>query len=131
MCVAVLPAWSADSEHDLDRPGLGFDTAAAGLADLLRLVGYRYEAKQSAMARYSRIGFEAAAVSGLAVATGMAVTPVQRVAELRFGHPFAVVAVSRDAPHEQDTATAVPAPWQGMPVFSAWITDPDDVSDTD
>ena len=44
----------------------------------------------------------------------------RRVAELRFGHPYAVVAVTSDA---------AGGPWQGVPVFSAWITEPVDAGD--
>jgi hypothetical protein len=40
----------------------------------------------------------------------------RRTAELRFGHPYAVVA----------TANQPGSPWHRVPVFSAWITDPDD-----
>jgi hypothetical protein len=42
-----------------------------------------------------------------------------RHAELRFGHPYAVVALVQD-----DTS-----PWQGLPVFSAWVTEPENASD--
>ncbi len=132
VCLAVLPAWSATSEHDLAGPGLGFDAAAAALAGLLGLVDYQYEAKQSAVARYSRIGFEAAAVTAFAVLESLALHEgVQRVAELRFGHPFAVVAVSRDPHVDRETGAVTHAPWHGMPVFSAWVTDPDDARDAD
>jgi hypothetical protein len=48
---------------------LGFDAPAAALADLLGLVDHTYQARQSGMARYSRVGFEAAAVTALAVGT--------------------------------------------------------------
>ncbi len=50
------------------------------------------------MARYSRTGFEAAAVTVLAgLAAYAAPRAVRRVAELRFGHPYAVVAVATRA----------------------------------
>jgi len=124
---AVLPAWSANSEHDLAGPRLGFGTVAAAVADLLGLVDYGYKAKQSAVARYSRIGFEAAAVTGFFETTS-APSGVQRVAELRFGHPFAVVAVTRSEHLDKEAGAA---PWHGLPVFSAWITDPDDTPEAD
>jgi hypothetical protein len=69
------------------------------------------------MARYSRTGFEAAAATAVAAALAMRV-PRQglvRTAELRFGHPYAAVAV-----------TAGAGPWHGLPVFSAWVADPSD-----
>lgn len=109
--VAVLPAWSARTELALTDPSLGFATAIQPLAQ-----GDPWTAKQSAVARYSRTGFEAAAASAVAVALAMRVprAGLIRTAELRFGHPFATVAV-----------TAGPGPWHGLPVFSAWVTDPE------
>jgi hypothetical protein len=111
-CTAVLPAWSAHSQQDLSDPSLGFAAAAAVLAP-----GDPWQARQAAMARYSRVGFEAAAVTALAIA--MAARPSRpgliRAAELRFGHPYAVVAVA-----------AGDGPWHGLPVFSAWVAQPED-----
>jgi hypothetical protein len=109
--VAVLPAWSARTELGLTDPSLGFGTAIRPLAQ-----GDPWMAKQSAVARYSRTGFEAAAASAVAVALAIRVprAGVIRTAELRFGHPYAAVAV-----------TAGPGPWRGLPVFSAWVADPE------
>jgi hypothetical protein len=125
-CTAVLPAWSARSEHQLDRSELGFPAAARALAELLGMRAYRYAAKQSAVARYSRVGFEAAAVSAMAVVAGFVMPRegVVRVAELRFGHPFAVVAVAVDGDNRE--GTTAPGPWHGAPVFSAWVADVED-----
>jgi hypothetical protein len=111
-CTAVLPAWSANSEHDLSDPSLGFAAVAQALAP-----GDPWQARQAAMARYTRVGFEAAAVTGLAVAMAMRVPRpgLIRTAELRFGHPFAVVAV-----------VTGDSPWQGLPAFSAWVAQPED-----
>jgi hypothetical protein len=111
-CTAVLPAWSANSEHDLSDPGLGFAAVAQALAP-----GDPWQARQAAMARYTRVGFEAAAVTGVAIAMAMRVPRpgLIRTAELRFGHPFAVVAV-----------VTGDSPWQGLPVFSAWVAQPED-----
>ena len=47
-----------------------------------------------------------------------------RTAELRFGHPYAVVAVARPG----TTATAA-RPWSALarlPVFSAWVAKADE-----
>jgi len=120
-CSAALPAWSARSSHDLAAPGLGFAEAMAALAP-----GDPWQAGQSAMARYGRVGFEAAAVSAAAAAMAMT-TPRQgliRTAGLRFGHPYAVVAVTVD-PGGRPGAGG-PGPWHGLPVFSAWVADPQD-----
>ena len=136
-CVAVLPAWYARSEHSLARAELGFPAAARSVAGLLGLAVHDYQAKQSAVARYSRVGFEAAAVSAMAVLMGFAMPRdgVVRVAELRFGHPFAVVAVavavddgaSGDPP--QGMSRPAPSPWHGLPVFSAWVAEVQDAAD--
>jgi hypothetical protein len=110
-CAAVLPAWSAHTDLDLSDPGLGFGAAMRSLAP-----GDPWQARQAAMARYTRTGFEAAAASAVATALAMRV-PRQglvRTAELRFGHPYAAVAV-----------TAGQGPWHGLPVFSAWVADPE------
>ncbi|HMG61976.1 MAG TPA: hypothetical protein VK599_03420 [Streptosporangiaceae bacterium] len=118
---AVLPAWSARSELDLAGPGLGFDAAAAALAG-----GDPWTAAQSAMARYTRTGFEAAAVSAVAIAAS-ARRPLagrRRVAELRFGQPYAVAAVAVDLDGD-----GRPGLWHGIPVFSAWVADPQDAAD--
>jgi hypothetical protein len=131
-CTAVLPAWSADSMYDLsEHPGLGFGAAAATLAALAGLDRFVYEARQAAVARYSRTGFEAAAVAALAVALSLRRTRpgVMRTAELRFGHPYAVVAVAADQDDHAGRHTPEPSPWRGLPVFSAWITQPEDADD--
>jgi hypothetical protein len=109
---AVVPAWSAKSRHKL--------TDADGFPAAAKALGFdQYEAAQSAVARYSRVGFEAAAVTGFASLTGMPQLRdgVARNAELRFGHPYAVVAVA--------TSWRASA-WDGVPVFSAWVADPED-----
>ncbi|GLZ00039.1 hypothetical protein [Actinoplanes sp. NBRC 103695] len=114
---AFLPAWSVTSQHDLSAPGLGFGAVADVLAPLLRVPPGGFQAAQSATARYDRYGFEAAAVSGFALMAGAAhqQTGVARTADLRFGHPYAVIAVA--SPHE-------PGPWHRLPVFSAWVASP-------
>jgi len=124
-CTAVLPAWAAQSQLNLGAdPTLGFDAAAATLAALAGVHRFQYEAQQAAMARYSRTGFEAAAVTGMMVALSarLGQPGVIRNAELRFGHPFAVVAAASQAGS---------SPWHGLPVFSAWITEPEDAGDQD
>jgi hypothetical protein len=116
---AVLPAWSAHGSHDLAHRTLGLPAAARVLASLLGPGEYGYEARQSAVARFHRVGFEAGAVSTLAVAVAYhpARPGLRRVAELRFGHPYAVVAVAIGS-----------GPWHGLPVFSAWVTDIEEAS---
>src|SRR5262249_36485030 len=106
------------SEHKLERADLGFPAAARGVAEALGLADFAYTAKQAAVARYSRVGFEAAAVTGMAMAAGVMTLrdggrPVPR---LRVGPPSAVGA----------GAAQPDGPWHGLPVFSAWVADPAD-----
>lgn len=125
----VLPAWSATSKHDLNRPDTGFPAAAAALIDLLPPPRefYLWTAAQSATARYDRTGFEAAAVTALPAGVSLPLTRpgVVREATLRFGHPFAAVAVTVDERRQGDPGRR--GPWHGVPVFSAWVSEPDDV----
>jgi hypothetical protein len=118
---ATLPAWSAQGEYDLLPVGpgepadLGFATAMAALCG-----DAEAQVRQSTVARYTRTGFEAAAVTGGMMLTSMPVMRdgVRRTAALRFGHPYAVVAVAGD-----DGAAGS---WGGLPVFSGWVAEPDD-----
>ena len=64
---SVLPAWSAETTVDLDREDLGLPTAARVIKRALGLTNLTYEAKQAAVARYTAVGFEAAAVTALAL----------------------------------------------------------------
>lgn len=125
-CTAVLPAWSASSRLDLTDPALGFGAAAHGLVPDAE----DFAASQAAMARYTRIGFEAAAVTALAVRAMARIPAPHRVAELLFGHPYAVVAVASDPAGRNGPRSAV-SPWHGVPVFSAWVSEPDDADADD
>ncbi len=119
-CTAVLPAWEARSEHGLNDPSLGFPAAADSLIGLLPPGDYDWDAKQAAMARYSRTGFQAAAVTSVGIRALAYREPREgllRQAVLRFAHPYAVVAVC-------DGGGA----WDGLPVFSAWVASPSDAS---
>ncbi|MEH1166803.1 hypothetical protein V6V47_15605 [Micromonospora sp. CPCC 205539] len=123
---ALLPCWSARSEHDLTDPALGLRAASATVARALALPVQDFEARQAAMARFGRYGFEAAAVTGSFGVTGMPPESVARTAELRFGHPYAVVAVATDTRADGGTG-----PWHGVTVFSGWVAEPEDLPDTD
>lgn len=117
-CAAVLPAWSATSKHDLSAAGLGFDAAKHALVRN----DDPWQAQQAAMARYSRTGFEAAAISALAVMAAARLPATHREVVLRFGHAYAVVAVTTDA-------NGRAGPWHGLPVFSAWVSEPENAAD--
>jgi hypothetical protein len=122
-----LPAWSATSSHELaTAPGVPmvFDalTRFARKEDLPVIFG----AKQTATASYSKTGFKAAAVTAMAMVAGsMPSRPevhevlVRRI-ELRFNRPYAVLACA--------AGDDGPAAWRGVPVFSAWITTPDETA---
>jgi hypothetical protein len=111
--------------HELTDPRLGFATVRHALDPV-----DPWEAGQAAMARYTRIGFEAAAVTSLYTARSALIRRpgVRRIAELRFGHPFAVVAVGAAEP--QTSRRPLPrSPWDGLVVFSAWVTHPEDAAE--
>lgn len=71
----------------------------------------RVEAAMSAVARYDRLGFEAAAVAAVAFRfAALADEPVRRpVIHLHFGRPHLAIAVSRDERY------------RGLPLFAAWV----------
>ncbi|RLK25029.1 hypothetical protein DER29_3014 [Micromonospora sp. M71_S20] len=124
---AVLPCWSARSRHELTAPGLGFPAVARAFGELLDSPGLEFEAAQAAMARYGRYGFEAAAVTAFGATLSLPPEGVARVAELRFGHPYAVVAVATD----ERAGDGAAGPWHGVPVFSAWVADPEELPEAD
>ncbi len=122
---AVLPAWQARSGLDLRDPVLGFQAAKNALTP----GGDPWQVRQAAMASYTRYGFEAAAVTGMAVSMAMRVPIPHRVADLRFAHPYAVVAVTTDGNGATPATATGRSEWHGLPVFSAWVTVPSEASD--
>jgi len=118
---ALLPAWDAHSEYDLLDGELGFEQAAQVIGQIGGLPVDDVQAKQSVMGRYTQVGFEAAAVTEMGMRLTGLPPPRKRVvkrhAELRFGHPFAVVATA------SDNNRGI-GPWHGVPVFSAWVAEP-------
>jgi hypothetical protein len=130
--ISVLPAWSARTDVDLrDDEALGFAAAARVLAEALEFAEWWYDARQAAMARYSAVGFEAAAVTGLAVLISAKLSRPgrRRTATVRFAHPFAVVAAAFDDP-QAGRASPIPNAWHGLPVFSAWVSEPTNADPT-
>ena len=125
----VLPAWTATSDHDLMAPGseLGLDVAGGLYAGQFEGPS-RISARQVAYAAFSRTRFEAAAISGMALKAS-ARRPVERpkLAQVRFDHPYAVVAVV-DPNIPLGSNPEPPARWRGIPVFSAWVTEPSEPS---
>lgn len=118
----VLPAWRASSDHELTAdPGLGFGAVGRTLGAALNLQDLQgMQARQSAIARYGQWGFEAAAVTAVAQRSAMPSAAKSRTATLRFGHPYAVVAVTGGRRRRD--------PWAGVPVFAAWVGEPAEVA---
>jgi hypothetical protein len=129
----ALPAWSVQAKLDLTRsPAFATDAA---LETLRQLVGLRpddqCDAVQTAVASFTRYGFEAAAVTALGVRTAALRRPSGRVTErravLRFDHPYAALAIAGRV-----TATGARgltlategATFPGLPLFSAWVAEP-------
>ncbi len=131
-----LPAWRAGSELDLKRSEL-FGSAAA-LDTMRQLIGPRPDdhtaAGQTAVASFTRFGFEAAAITFFGVACSATAPPpetgLERTATLRFDHPFAAVAVAgRPANLAGDEQS--PNSFAGLPLFTAWIDAPAEAEDED
>ncbi len=121
----VLPAWKASSNLDLTvDPTLGFAAAGRALAAALPQHEARpdVQARQTAVANYNRWGFEAAAVTAVALRSAIMPLGLSRTATLRFGHPYAVVAIVGRRP-----GRARRDPWAGVPAFAAWVSEPADV----
>jgi hypothetical protein len=127
-CRAFLPAWEAHSRHDLADRRLGF----AAAADAFGGIGDLWEANQAAVARYTRVGFEAAAVTAMGILLSMPPPGLRRTAELRFCHPYAVIAVAADDSAGRGNApSAWSGRWNGVPVFSAWVAEPREAGNGD
>lgn len=127
---ALLPCWSSRDDYDLRAAALGFPVATRILEPLLAMTGLELRAGQTTMARYSRYGFEAAAVTAYLSELSEPREGVARLAELRFGHPYAVVAVATDMRQDAD-GQWVRGPWHGIPVFSGWVSEPENVPEAD
>jgi Serpin (serine protease inhibitor) len=123
---ASLPAWRVEDELDLLRSEL-FGSHPA-LETMRKQIGPRpddaFGAKQAAVASFTRFGFEAAAVTALAMATSAMPPPhkgLLRTATLRFDHPYAVLAVAGDPQRA--------CSWSGLPLFTAWVDSPEEPAD--
>jgi hypothetical protein len=124
--VAALPSWRASTQLDLlpGPTGPAFVAAGEALAELLPPQDVRLEARQVAVASYTREGFEAAAITAVGVRATAAREShevLRRTLHLRFDRPYAAVAVAVRPP---ETDVVIDETWYGLPVFSAWITQP-------
>jgi len=106
-----LPEWSGDTDSDLtDAPGVA-DVVASLTEAVPALGGGLASCTQTATAAYDENGFTAAAITVLACTTGapaMVRRTISRV-EVTFARPHAVIAIARGGP------------WEGVPVFNAWV----------
>jgi hypothetical protein len=129
-----IPAWRLDGQPvDLFDRAFG---ATAALDALLALLPppddtHRYEdlqVMQKALAQYTYQGFKAVAYTGFAGSMRiMAAFPEtyrvrERTAVIRFGRPFAALALAATTGNEQE-------PFSGLPVFEAWIAAPDEAKE--
>ena len=130
----TLPAWKVKSDLDL-LTGTPFGAEEALLV-LQTLIGPRptdqFQASQTAVASFNRFGFEAAAVTAIAI-RAMAIAPprqrgIERAASLRFDHPYAAIAVAgavADAPSRPASAKDFGC----LPLFTAWVATPEEPED--
>ena len=131
-CNAALPAWRADTSLPLSAlPGLGEAGHLLGwqLRSWQRQGPGRVDATQAAIAAFDRYGFEAAAITAMAVMAG-AGPPLdlglRREVHIRFARPFVCVAAVDDAPwgRVDGQYRRMPGTWHGLPVFSAAVSEP-------
>jgi hypothetical protein len=124
--VAVLPSWRARTQLDLlaGPTGPAFTAAGEALAGLLPPQQLALEARQVAVASYTREGFEAAAITAIGLSAAAAREPHEvlcRTLHLRFDRAYAAVAVAVRPP--EDPGTPIAEDWYGLPVFSAWVAE--------
>ncbi|WP_328523486.1 serpin family protein [Kribbella sp. NBC_00359] len=110
--ILSLPYFEVDAEHDLLEHPEVFGLRAAmdnsqghfpGLSPQPLAVD---QAKQAVMARFSATGFEAAAVTAMAMAAGSAPTPGAKALLISLERPFGFIALHRPT---------------GVPVVAGWV----------
>jgi serine protease inhibitor len=110
--ILSLPYFEIDAEHDLlEHPDVFGLTSAAdksaghfpGLSPQPLAID---QARQAVTARFSATGFEAAAVTAMAMAAGSAPTPGAKALYVSLERPFGFVAVHRPT---------------GVPVVAGWL----------
>jgi hypothetical protein len=129
---SVLPAWSITSRLDLNvSDRFGVDPAIDALLDLIGRSpgGDLTQAVQSAVASYTPVGFDAAAISTFWLAAGRpSQRALRRSAALCFDHPFAAVAISASNRDFGRTYSGHTESF-GLPLFSAWIANPNEADE--
>ena len=126
--IVYLPAW----KQEVDK---GDISKAPGVSEALGVMSTFLKepdggvAKQSAVAEYGALGFRAAAVTAFGM-LGLAIPQKRLVREVtvRFNRPYLAIAVTSSmAPDTQKGRGEVQVAdkiWDGIPVFSAWVTHP-------
>ncbi|MEI2827331.1 MAG: hypothetical protein V9F04_13740 [Dermatophilaceae bacterium] len=107
---AYLPCWEVNDSFDVtEAPGV-----PELVAKLHELAGSELpvDGTQLAVARFDQYGFEAAAVTSMTMRSGHFSQRRSRVVKANFDRPFAVHATYSGN-----------GPWDGMPLFDAWITE--------
>ena len=126
---AVLATWEIESKHDLAAcPGV--PESFTVLSDWLRAEQRpgEFGAKQVVLARYTKLGFEAAAITAM-FASGFNMPGTnhitERTATVRFNRPYAVLALaditSPDPSAPWNEEVIAPQAWRGVPAFAAWV----------
>ncbi|MEU4195074.1 serpin family protein [Kribbella sp. NPDC026611] len=111
----ALPSFSIEVEHDLlESPaevfGLGAVASSPGLFSALSPTPLQVgEARQKVLARFFATGFEAAAVTAMAMTRAAMVTSHERRLEVVFDQPFAFAAVLRES---------------RLPIVAGWVARP-------
>jgi len=120
---SYIPSWDAKSEMNLTDSN-GFEHVGQAFIKNTD-VGGEVSVAQSAVASYTRTGFEAAAVTAMMFrAAGMPrFGEVDfRHADVLFNHPYAVIAAySRTSYYDEEKPTPEDYIWNGLPIFTAWI----------
>lgn len=94
-----LPAWEASSEHDLNLPELLYNDVAETLAVGMK-EDFDIAVKQTAVAKFTAEGFEAAAVTAFAMMRASAMRPMFRstLRTVNFSKKYAVVCFIGEIP---------------------------------
>lgn len=115
--VAFLPLWETKNSlknlHEERSLGFGYIADAIALRAGIDPTETDVIVQQDVVAEYTASGFDAAAVTEMAMRIGAVSLPALKnelKLEIEFDHPYAVVAVVRDK-----------SSWTGTPIFSSWI----------
>jgi hypothetical protein len=110
-----VPSFNVEAEHDLlELPspvfGLGAVASSPGLFSALSPTPLQVgQAKQKVLARFFATGFEAAAVTAMAMTRAAMISRQERRLELTFDRPFAFTAVLRES---------------RLPIVAGWVERP-------